>query len=44
MVDEAYADDGKATGRLSDALRLISELKPVFKSDGTPDFNLVIRP
>ena len=36
----AFADDGNVIGRLSQALRLISELKPGFKLDGNLDFNL----
>jgi hypothetical protein len=36
----AYADDGNIIGPLSKALKLTSELKPVFKSDGNLDFNL----
>ena len=33
----AYADDGNVIGRLSQALRFISELKPGFKLDGNLD-------
>ena len=36
----AYADDGNIIGRLSQALRLTSELKPGFKLDGNLDFIL----
>ncbi len=36
----AYADDGTIIGRLSQSLRLVSELKSGFKLDGNLDFNL----
>ena len=37
----AYADDGTTIGRLSQALKLAAVRKPVFKSDGNLDFNMV---
>ena len=40
LRDLAYADDGNIIGRLSQALRLISEFKLTFKLDGNLDFNL----
>jgi hypothetical protein len=36
----AYADDGSIIGPLSKVLKLVSELKPVFKQDANLDFNL----
>jgi hypothetical protein len=40
LRDLAYADDDNKIGRFSQVLRLVSELKPVFESDGNLDFNL----
>ena len=36
----AYADDGKAVGRLSIALQLLGEGQTLFKEDGNLDFNM----
>ncbi len=36
----AYVDDATTNGRLSQALKLASVSKPVFKSDGNLDFNM----
>ena len=37
----AYGDDGTIIGRLSQTLKLGVVNKPVFKSDGNLDFNMV---
>jgi hypothetical protein len=36
----AYADDGTIIGRLSQALKLATVIKPVFQLDGNLDFNM----
>ena len=40
LRDLAYADDGTIIGRLSQALKLATVSKPVFKSDGNLEFNM----
>ena len=40
LRDLPYADDATTIGRLSQALNLAAVSKPVFKSDGTLDFNM----
>ena len=40
LRDLAYADHGNMIGRLSQALRIVSELKSGFKLDVNLDFNL----
>jgi hypothetical protein len=40
LRDLAYTDDATIIGRLSQALKLATESKPVFKSDGNLDFNM----